>query len=189
MDGGWFVLNAAKLYTRARSRPKMYVSAFGPKAARIAGKYGNGLFTLPDPETAPEVIQTYRDSCAEHGKEEGQIIVQCAAAWAADADANLAGARRWKPATLPDAYLRDLADPNEMQRRANAEVTDREFTDAFIVSADPAEHIDRIRAAQSVGASVVSINVIGSADPLGTIRMYGEHVLPALRSSRDRALR
>jgi len=37
MDGGWFSLREAKLYTRARAKPKLYVSAFGPKAAAIAG--------------------------------------------------------------------------------------------------------------------------------------------------------
>ena len=30
MDGGWFTLEKAKLYTMAPSRPKLYVSAFGP---------------------------------------------------------------------------------------------------------------------------------------------------------------
>lgn len=39
MDGGWFELREAKLYTRAESRPKMYVSAFGPQAARIAVRW------------------------------------------------------------------------------------------------------------------------------------------------------
>src|SRR3954452_14775731 len=50
MDGSWFELKEAKLYTRARSRPKLYVSAFGPQAARIAGRYGDGLWTMGDPE-------------------------------------------------------------------------------------------------------------------------------------------
>ena len=35
MDAGWFRLKDAKLYTRSRRRPELYVSAFGPKAARV----------------------------------------------------------------------------------------------------------------------------------------------------------
>jgi coenzyme F420-dependent glucose-6-phosphate dehydrogenase len=61
MDGGWFRLKEAKLYTRAKQRPKLYVSAFGPQAAQVAGKYGDGLWTLGDPESAPEVIDAYRE--------------------------------------------------------------------------------------------------------------------------------
>jgi coenzyme F420-dependent glucose-6-phosphate dehydrogenase len=34
-DHGWFACREAKLYTRASSRPKVYVSAFGPKAAGL----------------------------------------------------------------------------------------------------------------------------------------------------------
>ena len=38
VDAGWFRLREAKLYTRAAARPRLYVSAFGPRAARIAGQ-------------------------------------------------------------------------------------------------------------------------------------------------------
>src|SRR3954468_34804 len=48
MDGGWFRLHDAKLYTRAKARPKLYVSAFGPQAARIAGKWADGVWTMGD---------------------------------------------------------------------------------------------------------------------------------------------
>ena len=35
---------------------------------------------------------------------------------------------------------------------------------------------------EKVGATVVCLQLIGQADPLGSIRTYGEMVLPALRS-------
>src|SRR3954471_24426443 len=61
MDAGWFRLRDAKLYTRAARPPRLYVSAFGPQAARIAGRWGDGVWTMGDPETAPEVIDAYRE--------------------------------------------------------------------------------------------------------------------------------
>ena len=54
----------------------MIVSAFGPKAAAIAGKHGQGLWTLGDPESAPEVIEAYRKACRDNGKEVGEIVLQ-----------------------------------------------------------------------------------------------------------------
>jgi len=36
MDGGWFALKNARLWTMAPQRPRLIVSAFGPEAARIA---------------------------------------------------------------------------------------------------------------------------------------------------------
>src|SRR3954454_18324676 len=57
MDAGWFKLEEAKLWTRAKTRPKLYVSAFGPQSAELAGRYGDGLWTLVDPEQAPEIVE------------------------------------------------------------------------------------------------------------------------------------
>ncbi|MGI8659943.1 MAG: LLM class flavin-dependent oxidoreductase [Thermoleophilaceae bacterium] len=183
VDAGWFRLKEAKLYTLAKSRPKLYVSAFGPQAARIAGRYGQGLWTLGDPDAAPEIIDAYREACAKNGKDEGEIILHSAVAWAQDRDAVIAGARRWKPTQLPELYRDDIHDPDDMQRRADEQLTDEQFaTEGFIVSEDTDEHVRRVREIADIGASVVCLQLIGQADPLGTIRTYGETVLPALRA-------
>jgi coenzyme F420-dependent glucose-6-phosphate dehydrogenase len=185
MDGGWFRLKEARLWTRAATRPKLYVSAFGPEAAQVAGRYGDGLWTLGDPESTPEVIDAYREACARNGREPGEIILQSGMAWAETHDAALQGARRWKPTQLPELYLEDIADQDDMQRRADEQMTDEEFaSQGFIISADPAEHVDRIRALGDLGGTVICLQLIGQADPLGTLRTYGEQVLPALRGER-----
>jgi alkanesulfonate monooxygenase SsuD/methylene tetrahydromethanopterin reductase-like flavin-dependent oxidoreductase (luciferase family) len=73
-----------------------------------------------------------------------------------------------------------------MLAEAEAEVSDEEFAkEGFIVGADPSEHVERIRelAAIHEATTTIVLQLIG-ADPLGSIRRYGEHVLPALRSVR-----
>jgi len=183
VDAGWFRLKDAKLYTLANSRPKLYVSAFGPQAAGIAGRYGQGLWTLGDPEAAPKIIDAYREACAKNGKDEGEIILQSGIAWAQDRDTAIAGARRWKPTQLPELYRDDVHDPEAMQRLADEQLTDEQFaSEGFIVAADTDEHVRRVREVADIGASVVCLQLIGQADPLGTIRTYGETVLPALRA-------
>lgn len=49
-----------------------------------------------------------------------------------------------------------------------------------IISADPGTHVQRLKMIQAMGATAVVMNVSG-ADPMGTLRLYGEHVLPRLR--------
>ncbi len=182
MDGGWFSLKQAKLWTRAQSRPKLYVSAFGPQAADVAGRYGDGLWTIGDPEQAPEVIEAYRESCRDSGKEEGEIIFQAGFAWAESEEAAIRGARKWKPTQLPELFLEDIYDQEDMQRRADERMSDEEFAkQGFLIGADPDEHVARIREMQEVGATAVCLQLIGDADPFGSIRTYGESVLPALR--------
>src|SRR3954462_14229264 len=111
MDGGWFRLKEARLYTRAEQRPRIYVSAFGPKAAAIAGKYGDGLWTLGDPEQAPGVIEAYRKACSDNGREPGEIIVQSGFHLSVDHQRGIEATRKWKATQLQEAYLEDLHDP------------------------------------------------------------------------------
>ena len=185
MDAGWFRLEEAKLYTRAAARPKLYLSAFGPQAARIAGRFGDGIWTLGDPESAPEILDAYRESCREHGKDAGEVIFQTGMAWGESDEAALEGARRWKPTQMEEVYRDDLSDPEEMQRLADEQVSDEQFAEeGFLVGADLEEKVERIRQMEEAGATVVSLQLIGQADPLGTIRTYGEHMQPALRDER-----
>lgn len=184
MDGGWFSLDKAKLYTRAESRPKMYVSAFGPQAARIAGRFGDGLWTLGDPDQAPGIIDAYRSACDDNDREPGEIILHTGMAWAQDDEEVVSGAARWKPTALDDVYLGDIHDPEEMQRRADSEMDDQEFArEGFILSSDPEEHIERLREIEALEPSTICMQLIGQADPMGTIQTYGEKVLPALRGA------
>jgi coenzyme F420-dependent glucose-6-phosphate dehydrogenase len=186
MDGGWFALKEAKLYTRAASRPKLYVSAFGPQAAQVAARYGDGLWTLGDPESAPEVIDAYLEARARDGREPGEIILQSGFNLAEDEETAIASTRKWKATQLEEVYRDDLHDPGEMLAKAEAEVSDEQFAkEGFIVSADPSEHVERIRQLEAIHEATTTIVLQGiGADPLGSIRRYGEHVLPALRSVR-----
>jgi coenzyme F420-dependent glucose-6-phosphate dehydrogenase len=184
MDAGWFSLKDAKLWTRAKTRPKLYVSAFGPSSAQVAARYGDGLWTLGDPDQAPEIIDAYREACDEYGREPGEIIFQAGFAWADDERAAIEGARHWKPTQLPEVYVEDIADQHDMQRRADVQMSDEQFArEGFLISSDPDAHVERIREMERAGATVICLQLIGRADPFGTIRTYGERVLPALRSS------
>jgi len=186
MDAGWFKLKDAKLWTRAKSRPKLYVSAFGPQSAQVAGRFGEGLWTLGDTEQAPEIVDAYREACREQRKQEGEIIFHAGFAWAGDEQEAIRGARHWKPTQLPELYLKDIADQDDMQRRADEQMTDEQFAkQGFLIAADPQEHIERIRELEHCGASVICLQLIGRADPLGSIRTYGAQVLPALRGTTE----
>ena len=184
MDGGWFKLKDAKLWTRAKTRPKLYVSAFGPQSAQVAARYGDGLWTLGDPEQAPEIVEAYREACDEYDRQPGEIIFHAGFAWAGNDRAAIEGARHWKPTQLPEVYVEDIADQEDMQRRADVQMSDEQFArEGFLISSDPDEHVERIREMERAGATVICLQLIGRADPFGSIRTYGERVLPALRSS------
>ncbi|WP_445150060.1 LLM class flavin-dependent oxidoreductase [Baekduia sp. Peel2402] len=183
MDGGWFKLDNAKLMTMAPTRPRMIVSAFGPDAAAIAGKYGDGLWTLGDPESAPEVIEAYKKACAENGREVGDIILQAGFALGDDEAALIKHTKKWKTTQFPEYYLESDHDLEKMARSAEERMSDEEFAhEGFLVSADVDEHIRRIKEMIAIddAVSVICLQGIGDLDPITSIRRYGEEVLPAL---------
>src|SRR3954447_25804735 len=66
--GEHFSTRGAYLHTRPARRPPIYVSAFGPRAAGAAGRWGAGWGRLADPERAPEVIDAYRAAPEDAGR-------------------------------------------------------------------------------------------------------------------------
>lgn len=180
--GDHFRTKAAYLHTRGKRRPKVYVSAFGPRAAEVAARRGDGLWTLADPEKAPRIIEAYRDACEDAGRPAGEIILQAGMSWAEnDADA-LAGARVWKAAQPTEFFREDWHEPVAMHEYAKEQVSDEDLRRAMIVSSDPNEHAERLREVEQLGATVLCVQNASGADPAGAFEIYRKEVLPKLKA-------
>ena len=113
----------------------------------------------------------------------GEIVLQAGFNLTADEQSAVESSRKWKATQLDESYNSELHDPAEMLAKADAEMTDEEFAkQGFLVGADPEEHVRRLGEIAAVeGATAVCLQQIGDADPVGSIRRYGESVLPRLR--------
>jgi coenzyme F420-dependent glucose-6-phosphate dehydrogenase len=178
--GEHFATDSAYLHTRPQRRPPIYVSAFGPRAAAVAGRWGDGVWTLADPERAPQVIDAYRSAAEDAGREPGEVLLQVGFSWAEDEDAALEGVRVWKGAQPHEFYTDDWHDPQAMYERGEQQVSDDDLAESFILGPDPDHHAERIRAVEEIGATTVVLMNNSGADPHGAIRFYGQRVLPAL---------
>jgi coenzyme F420-dependent glucose-6-phosphate dehydrogenase len=181
-QGRFYALQDAKLHTLADRRPPIWVSAFGPKAAEVAGRRGDGLWTLPDPESTPALIETYREARRKAGHQgDGEILFQALFSWAESDEQAFEAARKWKGAQPDDHYTADWHEPRAMYEHGEEEVSDEDFAQNAIVGADPEHHVERLRELEALGATVIVLQNNSGADPEGAIRVYGERVLPALR--------
>jgi coenzyme F420-dependent glucose-6-phosphate dehydrogenase len=179
-EGRFFRTKAAYLHTRGERRPPIYVSAFGPRAASVAGRLGDGVWTMGDPEMAPGVIEAYRAACEDAGHEPSEIILQAGFSWAQDDDAALEGARVWKSTQIPDYFTDDWHDPKAMYERGEREISDDELKQSYIISSDPEHHVERIREIEKLGATVVCLQNGSGSDAERALEVYGARVLPAL---------
>jgi coenzyme F420-dependent glucose-6-phosphate dehydrogenase len=187
-QGTHFATDGAFIHTLPEDRrPPIYVSAFGPQAAKIAGRLGDGLWTLADPEAVPEILDAYRGAAEDAGRAPGEIVLQAAFSWAEDEEAALDGARVWKGAQPMEFYKEDWHDPKAMHEHAKSQISDAELRETMIISADSAEHAERIRQIEELGATTVALMNNSGADPLAAIEVYGRQVLPKLRAGAPRA--
>lgn len=181
-NGEYFRATGARLYLDYPRRPPIYMSAFGPQAAEIAGRLADGIWTLADPQKAPAVIAAYRRAAEKAGREPGEVILQCVASWAESDEQALEGSREWKGTLVPENYTDPVADPAEVGARG-AEVSDMKFKTMNLISSDPDRHVKQIKMIKEMGATAIVIMNISGADPRGMIDAYGQHVLPQLRAS------
>jgi coenzyme F420-dependent glucose-6-phosphate dehydrogenase len=179
-SGDFFTAKRARLYLKNARRPPVYLSAFNEGAAELAGRLADGVWTLGDPKQAPGVIEAYRRGCEQAGREPGEIVLQTLISWAETDEVALNGSREWKATLVDEHYTDAIADPVEIGRNGE-QIPDEEFEAMSIVSSDPDTHVKKLQQLEALGATAVCVMNCSGADPLGTIRTYGESVLPALR--------
>ena len=179
-EGRYFRTKKARLYLELDRRPPIYMSAFGPEAAEIAGRLADGVWTLADPQKAPRVIAAYRRATEQGGREPGEIVLQGMASWAPDDDAALEAASEWKGTLVDQHYTDPIYDPAEIGANGS-KVPDMQFKAMGLVSSDPDQHVRKIKTMQQLGATAIVIMNISGRDPLGMLRTYGQDVLPKLR--------
>ena len=178
--GRYFRAQGARLYDLPRRRVPVYMSAFGPQAAAVAGRLADGVWTLAHPVKAPRVIAAYRKAAEQAGRPPGEIILQGIASVAESDDLALESSREWKGTLANEPYAADVSDPAQVGEIGEG-VSDRKYKIMALVSADPARHVRQLKAIRGMGATAVAVMNVSGADPLGMIQMYGERVLPELR--------
>ena len=126
-DGRFYRTQDTRLHTLADRKPPIWVSAFGPKAAKVAAEQGDGLWCLADPELAPGVIETYRAERERLGRDPGEIVLSALVSWAPSDDQALEAARQWKGAQPSEFYSEDWHRPEEMRAEGERQLSDAEL--------------------------------------------------------------
>ena len=184
-EGRFFRLRDCKLHSLADRRPPIWVSAFGPQAAEVAGRWGDGLWTLPDPESTPEVIDAYREARRKAGREgDGEIVFQALVSWAPTDEEALEQARKWKGAQPQDHYTADWHRPKDMYEHGEQEMSDEEFAQNIVAASDPAEIAERLRELEKLGGTILTLQNNAGKNADRALEVLGGEVLPALKGAR-----
>ncbi len=176
--GEHYTVENAQIYTRPETPPKVYISGFGPKAAALAGRIGDGFVsTKPDLDS----IQAFR-AAGGQGKPMQAGYKVC---WSTDKakalDTMLAV---WPNEALPGELAQVLSSPRHFEQ-ASELVTKDLISESSTVGNDVEEHVEAFRPFAEAGFDDIYVGQVGAARPgteaEGFFEFYAKDVLPRLR--------
>jgi len=182
--GKYFDVNS-KLYDVPKTPIPLFMAANGPKAMRRAGQYADGLIT--DPDTWKQHKAEFQAGVKEAGKDANSmpVLIEAFIVVGGQKEAGYA-AERWRfiPKSFKTYY--NVRDPEEIQRRAEAEFKLEEVYKKWTVSTDPDAHAKAIMELFDSGATEVHVHS-GQQDQRRVIDFYGKGVLPRLKRQQSAA--
>ena len=169
--GEHYVVENARIYSRPDSPPPIVVSAFGPKATRLAARIGDGLAsTKPD----KDLLELYRDQGGT-----GEASAGIKLCWAPNAeDAAKLAHRLWRTAGVPGELSQELRMPAHFDQAA--QLVDVDMVADKIPCGPRVEPIVEVVGTYvDAGFDRVYLNQIGP-DQEGFFRFLTDELLPAL---------
>ena len=169
----------AKLYDPPPQPIPLLAAANGKKSMRLSGKYADGLVT--DPLTWKQHKSEWKAGAREAGKDPASmpVLVEQYVVVGSQAEA-MHAAELWRFSPKAFKSYFNIADPAEIQRRADAEVPLEKVMESWAIGVDPSVHIKKIEELQDSGATIVNIHT-GQPDQRRVIEFYASNVLPQLR--------
>ncbi|HXS28058.1 MAG TPA: glucose-6-phosphate dehydrogenase (coenzyme-F420) [Steroidobacteraceae bacterium] len=181
--GEYYSTERATIYDKPAEPVRIYVAAAGPVVAKLAGARAAGFIS-----TSGKPLELYRETLlpavaaglAESHRPSDAIerMIEMKVSFDTERTRALESTRWWSALALTGAD-RDVHDPLEMERRADALPLER-IASRWIVSSDPEEQIERIAPYIEMGFRHLVFHAPGP-DQARFLRLYAEYVVPRLR--------
>jgi len=180
----------------------MYVAGYGPRALKVAGRYGDGIIIqLAEPELIDWIMGLARKAAEEAGRDPDVLKpIVCTPVYVSE-DLDKARAQvKWFPAmvgnhvadllrhhdpdTLPQAlwdYIkrRDRYDYHDHSRvgAKHGEFVDDETADSFTILGPVEAHVEKLRRLEEIGVAQLNIYLMTDAQEQ-TLEIYGRDIIP-----------
>ncbi|MHC8420795.1 TIGR03557 family F420-dependent LLM class oxidoreductase [Streptomyces sp. NB004] len=170
--GKHYTVENARLYTVPDEPVPIYVSGFGPKAAAVAGRIGDGFVTMsPD----ADLVGQFRRA----GGGQKPVLGGMKVCWGTDRGQAVKTAHRlWPTQFLPGELGQVLPDPAHFEQ-ASTLVTEEAVAEGMVCGNDVDEHVGAVAAYVDAGFDEVYVGQIGP-DQQGFFDFYRADVLPRL---------
>ena len=184
-EGDYYKTEAATIYDKPDKPVPIYVAAGGPMVAKYAGRMGDGFIC-----TSGKSMELYTEKLLPNVAEGRSLssrdvpdydkMIEVKVSFDTDRDRAMQDTRHWAALALSPEEKMSVEDPLEMERLADALPVERAAS-RWIVSTDPAEHVEKIKAYYDLGFRHLVFHAPGP-DQGRFLDLYKEHVMPRLRA-------
>jgi G6PDH family F420-dependent oxidoreductase len=152
--GAHYEVDQARIYTRPATPPKVYVSAFGPKAIEVAARIGDGYISvMPD----GDLVKRFREAGGGDKPVQGGFK----GCWAPTEDQGVEIAHRlWANSGVPGELSQVLPSPRHFEQ-ASELVTPDMIRESIVCGPDAAGHAAQLKAYEEAGFDEVYVANIG----------------------------
>lgn len=184
-EGQYFKTHKATLYDRPAEGVPLFIAATGPRAAELAGRYGDGFICTSGkaPELYSEqLIPSVEKGAAAAGRDPATIerMIEIKVSFDADHDRAMADTRIWAALALPAEDKVGIETPLDMER-ASEKVVDQAHR-RWIVTTDPDEVVAKVKPYVDLGFRHLVFHAPGD-DQKRFLDQFAERVMPRLRDA------
>ncbi len=183
-EGDFYKTAVATIYDRPDGGVPIYIAGAGPLMARMAGEKAEGFictsgknFDLYRETLLPNVIE----GLAKAGRAADSIerMIEMKVSFDTDKKRALEDTRYWGALALSQEEKHNVHDAVDMERLADALPAERTAS-RWIVSDDPEEHVEKVKAYVDMGFNHLVFHAPGP-DQARFLKLYAEKVLPLMR--------
>lgn len=182
-EGTYYQTRNATIYDKPAQPVPISISAGGPVAAKFAGRVGDGFICTSGKGDAlyrEQLLPALAEGALAAGREPASIekTIEVKVSFDTDHARAMQDTRIWAALALPAEDKVDIHDPREMEQKART-VADQAHR-RWLVSTDPAEHVEQIRPYIELGFTHLIFHAPGD-DQSRFLQLYAREILPRLR--------
>jgi coenzyme F420-dependent glucose-6-phosphate dehydrogenase len=185
-EGEYYKTEKATIYDRPATPVPIYIAASGPKGAKVTGQIADGHICTSGkaPELYSEkLLPSVAAGLEAAGRPHDAIdrMIEMKVSFDTDHQRALEDTKHWAALALTPEEKMSVEDPVEMEKLADALPIERAAS-RWIVSSDPDEHVERIKAYTDLGFTHLVFHAPGP-DQKRFLHLYGKEVIPRLRAA------
>lgn len=184
-EGRYYRTLKATIYDRPCKPVALYLAASGPTVAKMAGELADGYICTSGKSKelyTETLLPNLSAGLASVGRASSAIdrMIEMKVSFDTDFDKAMSDTRNWAELALSPEEKMSLEDPVELERLAATLPIER-AAKRWIVSADPEEHVEKIKPYIDIGFRHLVFHAPGQ-DQSRFLELYSQQVLPRLRA-------